>query len=143
MYEYSLSSYMSVFMNALNTSKKDNILNNRLRNIKEKLTQLVYDFTCMGIFESHKLMYSFQMVTMIMDGNNELNKTELDFFLKGNTSLDIVETKKPYKWLTDNGWKDIQKLVTLGKVWEDFIENLMARGSAWKDFFDHEAPETL
>ena len=59
MYEYSLSSYMTVFMNALTTSRKDNILNNRLRNIKEKLTMLVYDFACMGIFEKHKLMYSF------------------------------------------------------------------------------------
>jgi len=38
-------------MNALQTSRKDNILNNRLRNIKEKLTQLVYEFVCMGIFE--------------------------------------------------------------------------------------------
>ena len=59
MYEYSLSSYMTVFMNALMTSRKDNILNNRLRNIKDKLTMLVYEFTCMGIFEVHKLMYSF------------------------------------------------------------------------------------
>jgi dynein heavy chain, axonemal len=59
MYEYSLSSYMSVFMNSLKLSRKDSILQNRLRNIKEKLTMLVYDFTCMGIFEKHKLMYSF------------------------------------------------------------------------------------
>ena len=28
---------MSVFMNALTSSRKDNILNNRLRSIKEKL----------------------------------------------------------------------------------------------------------
>jgi hypothetical protein len=28
------------------------------------------------------------MTTMIMDGEGELNKTELDFFLKGNTSLE-------------------------------------------------------
>lgn len=98
---------MTVFMNALTTSRKDNILNNRLRNIKEKLTQLVYDFACMGIFEKHKLMYSFQMVTMIMDGDKQLNKIELDFFLKGNTSLDPVEMRKPYTWLSDNGWKDI------------------------------------
>jgi dynein heavy chain len=107
MYEYSLSSYMTVFMNSLSTSRKDNILQNRLRNIKDKLTMLVYDFTCMGIFEKHKLMYSFQMVTMIMDGDNSLNKVELDFFLKGNTSLDPVEQKKPATWLSDNGWKDI------------------------------------
>jgi dynein heavy chain len=31
MYEYSLGSYMAVFMNALETSRKDNILANRLR----------------------------------------------------------------------------------------------------------------
>jgi dynein heavy chain len=59
MYEYSLGSYMTVFMNALETSRKDNILANRLRIIKEKLTMLVYDFACMGIFESHKLTFSF------------------------------------------------------------------------------------
>jgi dynein heavy chain len=47
------------------------------------------------------------MVTMIMDGDKSLNKIELDFFLKGNTSLDAVEMKKPYTWLSDNGWKDI------------------------------------
>lgn len=59
MYEYSLSSYMTVFMNALQQARGDNIVQNRIRNIKDKLTQLVYDFTCMGIFEKHKLMYSF------------------------------------------------------------------------------------
>lgn len=107
MYEYSLNSYMTVFMNALAVSRKDTILSNRLRNIKEKLTQLVYDFICMGIFEKHKLMYSFQLVTMIMDGDDKLNKIELDFFLKGNTSLEEVEAKKPYLWLSANAWKDI------------------------------------
>lgn len=124
MYEYSLNSYMAVFMNALNLAKKDNILNNRLRNITDKLTQLVYDFTCMGIFEVHKLMYSFQMVTMIMDGDEVLDHVELDFFLKGNTSLDAVEAKKPYKWVSENGWKDMQKLNTLNKTWEGIIEHL-------------------
>lgn len=59
MYEYSLNSYMTVFMNALESSRKDNILANRLRIIKDRLTILVYDFACMGIFERHKLTFSF------------------------------------------------------------------------------------
>jgi len=143
MYEYALNSYMTVFMNALNTSKKDNILKNRLKNIKDKLTQLVYEFTCMGIFETHKLMYSFQMVTMIMDGDDILNKVELDFFLKGNTSLDIVDVKKPYSWLSENGWKDIQKLNGLEPIWDGFTENLLKNPKEWKDFFDHESPEMV
>lgn len=109
MYEYSLSSYLTVFMNALSTSKKDNVLQARIRFIIEKLTQLVYEFTCMGIFEKHKLMFSFQMTTMIMDGEDELNREEMDFFLKGNTSLDAVESN-PLKWLATAGWKDAIKL---------------------------------
>jgi len=51
-------------------SKKDNVLPARLRMIKDKLTQLFYEFVCMGIFESHKLIFSFQMTTMIMDGDS-------------------------------------------------------------------------
>ena len=50
------------------------------------------------------------MVTMIMDGSDELNKIELDFFLNGNVSLDAVESKKPYVWISENGWKDMQRL---------------------------------
>ena len=65
------------------------------------------------------------MVTMIMDGDKSLNKIELDFFLKGNSSLDTVEMKKPYSWLSENGWKDIQKLETLGEVWNGLIQNLL------------------
>jgi dynein heavy chain len=144
MYEYSLNSYMTVFMNALNTSKKDNILKNRLKNIKDKLTQLVYEFTCMGIFEAHKLMYSFQMVTMIMDGDGLLNQIELDFFLKGNTSLEVVDAKKPFSWMTDNAWKDIQKLNGLEPgVWDGLTENLVKNAKEWKEFFDQEAPEMV
>lgn len=47
------------------------------------------------------------MVTMIMDGDDCLNRVELDFFLKGNTSLDTSEMKKPFLWISENAWKDI------------------------------------
>lgn len=141
MYEYSLASYMTVFHKAIDTSRPDSILVNRLRIIKDRLTQLVYDFTCMGIFERHKLMYSFQMITMIMDGDNVLNKIELDFFLKGNTSLDEVERRKPYAWITDNGWKDMQKLDTLGDSWNGLVHSIESSHDAWKDFYDLAAPE--
>jgi dynein heavy chain len=116
MYEYSLNSYMTVFLNALATSKKDNVLQARLRFIMDKVTSMVYDFTCMGIFEKHKLMFSFQMCTMIQDGDSTLNKKEFDFFLKGNTSLDEVENK-PNSWISANGWKDACQTENLGDIW--------------------------
>ena len=78
---------------------------------------------------------------MIMDGDDKLNNIELDFFLKGNTSLDAVEVKKPYDWITDNSWKDMQRLDGLNESWEGFINNLKTNGKAWRDWYDEEQPE--
>ena len=86
----------------------------------------VFDFTCMGIFERHKIMFSLQMTLMIMDGENELNHIELDFFLKGNTALEEASQRKPYKWINDRGWKDISKLVGLNETWSNFILDLQS-----------------
>lgn len=65
MYEYSLSAYLQVFNQSLRDARKDTILESRLRNIIDKMTNNVYDYTCLGIFEIHKLMFAFQMTIMI------------------------------------------------------------------------------
>jgi len=56
---------------------------------------------------------------MIMDGDSTLDKKELDFFLKGNTSLDEID-RNPIKWLEESGWKNSFKLDSLGGVWAGF-----------------------
>lgn len=61
MYEYSLASFLTVFTNTLATSKRDASLEGRLRNIIEAATYDVYCYTCLGLFERHKLMFSFQV----------------------------------------------------------------------------------
>lgn len=68
------------------------------------------------------------MTTMIMDGDGDLNKIELDFFLKGNTSLDAVARVKPFAWLSTNGWKDLQRLVTLGASWTNIVTDIENNG---------------
>lgn len=83
------------------------------------------------------------MTTMIMDGDGELNKIELDFFLKGNTSLDAVQRPKPFVWLSANGWKDLQRLQNLGEVWKTIIDDLENNGKAWEAWYDLEAPEQV
>jgi dynein heavy chain len=94
----------------------------------------------MGIFERDKLMFSFQMTTMIMDGDETLNKAELSFFLKGNTSLDEVEAK-PFSWMSNNGWKDAVKLTELGGVWQNFLNDVKNNEKLWKEWYDLEMPE--
>ena len=64
------------------------MLEGRLRNVTEALTYDVYSYTCLGLFEKHKLMFSFQMTIKILEGDNPLDPQFLDFFLKGNLSLE-------------------------------------------------------
>ena len=141
MYEYSLASYLEVFKKALETAKKDQILQNRLRNITITLTTRVYDFTCMGIFERHKLMFSFQMTCMILDEAGELDHAEQEFFLKGNISLEEITRKKPYDWISANGWKDLHKLQQLDDKWKNIIDDVEHNGKEWFKWYNRETPE--
>ncbi|GMH41526.1 hypothetical protein BSKO_09436 [Bryopsis sp. KO-2023] len=154
MYEYSLASFLRVFNNSLATSKKDASLEGRLRNITEASTYDVYNYTCLGLFEKHKLMFSFQMAIKILDGESLLDHCQLDFFLKGNLSLEKSKRRKPFEWFPDQGWEDAIRLVELaGEQAEANQENagaLTLKGLAddiekneipWKDYYGLEAPE--
>ncbi len=48
-----------------------------------------------------------------MEADNKLNHDELDFFIKGNIALEKGARKKPFTWLSDQGWEDIQKLTNV------------------------------
>lgn len=61
MYEYSLASFLVVFNGSLHNSRRDASIEGRLRNIIDTLTYDVYAYTCLGLFERHKLMLSFQV----------------------------------------------------------------------------------
>eukprot|EP00750_Incisomonas_marina_P009230 INCI15857.2.p1 GENE.INCI15857.2~~INCI15857.2.p1 ORF type:complete len:4529 (-),score=890.01 INCI15857.2:58-13644(-) len=143
MYETSLASFLVVFVQALAKSKKDNMVEQRLVYIIDKATDMVYDYACTGVFEKHKLMFSFQMTCMIMEGEDELDREALNFFLKGDTSLEQPEQGKPFDWLSDGGWKDLLKLQTLNESFSNIITDLVGNGDAWRAWYDLEAPETV
>ncbi|KAF5830619.1 hypothetical protein DUNSADRAFT_14266 [Dunaliella salina] len=151
MYEYSLGSFLSVFNQTLNTSKKDVILENRLHNVIEALTFDIYSYTCLGLFEKHKLMFSFQMTIKILEGETPLDSNFIDFFLKGNLSLEKARRLKPYEWLPDQGWQDLTRLVQIGSSKLNasgkvhplarLADDIEADEAIWREFYEQEAPE--
>lgn len=143
MYEISLDNFLVVFKTALSTARKDSVLDNRIRNMIDTVMIQIYDYTCTGIFEKHKLMFSFQMTCMIMDGNGTLQKTILDFFLKGDTSLEGVSEKCPVKWLVESGWKDLVCLNGLDEAFSTIVSDLKSKPGVWKEWYDLESPEAV
>ena len=143
MYEYSLVAYTEVFRKAISEAKKDSIPQNRILNMKKEVQKLVYNYVTSGIFETHKLMFSFHMTTSLLFQDDELSRSEFDFFVKGNTSIDENIPQKPESllWITDNGWKDAQALVGLGQTWTSFVDDLTNDSFVWKDWYDDDKPE--
>ncbi|POM59710.1 hypothetical protein PHPALM_31519 [Phytophthora palmivora] len=140
MYEISLASFLTVFHTALETAKRDVVLEKRLRFMVQSITEMMYDYTCTGIFERHKLMFSFQMTCMILSASGDLNRAELDFFLKGDTSLDAASQPKPedITWISGAGWKDLLCLSKLGESESEGGNSVF--GSLMSDFAKKTTP---
>ncbi|XP_071394424.1 dynein axonemal heavy chain 10, partial [Centroberyx affinis] len=142
MYQYSLASYLEVFDFSLRKSLHDSVLPKRLKNIMNTLTHNVYNYGCTGLFERHKLLFSFNMTIKIEQAEGRAPQEELEFFLKGNLSLEKSKCKKPCTWLPDQGWEDIVKLAELfpeqfGSLPDDVEKN----PSDWKSWYDLDGPE--
>ncbi|XP_025020180.1 dynein heavy chain 10, axonemal, partial [Python bivittatus] len=142
MYQYSLAAFLDVFGLSLRKSMPDTILAKRLRNIMDTLTFNIYNYGCTGLFEKHKLLFSFNMTIKIEQADHRVPQEELDFFLKGNISLEKSARKKPGLWLSDQGWEDIIRVSDLfpenfGSLPYDLEENL----SDWKAWYDIDALE--
>lgn len=143
MYQYSLAAFLEVFEFSLRKSMPDAIVLKRLRNIMDTLTHNVYNYGCTGIFEKHKLLFSFQITVKLELDQVHLVQDELDFFIKGNVALEKSKRKKPYQWLPDAGWEDCVRLCdgtpgTFGSLLEDVEKS----EKMWKAWFDLDSPES-
>lgn len=92
MYQYSLASYLEVFEYSLRKATADANLEKRLTNIMHTLTMNVYNYGCTGIFEKHKLLFSFQITVKLEQDRKNVTQEELDFFIKVSFSSDLFDS---------------------------------------------------
>ena len=143
MYQYSLSAYLDVFKFSLKKSLPDGNLQKRLNNMMSTLTRNVYSYGCTGIFEKHKLLFTFQITLKLEMDKGNLTQDELDFFIKGNTSIEAAKRKKPFVWITDVSWQDVTKLVeVIPSKFSSLLEDIEKNESSWKKWVNDETPES-
>lgn len=76
-----------------------------------------------------------------MDNNGDLNVDELNFFLKGDQSLEQVTKVNPTSWMSNQGWKDLLKLTTLSTTFEGLDDLMVTEMTEFKNWYDRENPE--
>lgn len=50
-----------------------------------------FRYTCRGLFERHKLLFSFQMCGKILEAAGKLNMDEYNFFLRGGVVCILLD----------------------------------------------------
>ncbi|XP_063051673.1 dynein axonemal heavy chain 10 [Engraulis encrasicolus] len=137
MYQYSLASYLEVFDFSLRKSLPDSVLPKRLKNIMDTLTYNVYNYGCTGLFERHKLLFSFNLTIKIEQAEDRAPQEELEFFLKGNLSLEKSKRQKPCTWLSDQGWEDLVRLAELfPTTFSSLLDDIESNVAVWKAWCD-------
>jgi dynein heavy chain len=74
-------------------------------------------------------------------GEGGVDPAELDFFLRGNTSLAKAQSEKPIPWISEKGWKDLLLLAGLKADFGKIPSELVSDQANWKVWNDSEAPE--
>lgn len=65
MYQYSLVYVKRLFNSAIEKSKKSKVLEERLDILIDNISRMIYTNVSRGLFEAHKIIYSFLITTSI------------------------------------------------------------------------------
>jgi dynein heavy chain len=148
MYQFSLPSYVALFLTSIERSRdKTGVkpeLSIRLREMIDYHTLAVYKTTCLGLFERHKILLSFQMCTKIMLKDKKIPAVEFAALLSGAKVLDRSDQRNNPSpdWIPITLWDSVCELAKL-EVFEGFEIAFEEKLEAWKAFFMDSAPETL
>ncbi|CAL1538804.1 unnamed protein product [Lymnaea stagnalis] len=143
MYQFSLDSYIDLFTLSIEKSQRSSKLDERISNLNEYHTYAVYRYTCRGLFEKHKLLFSFQMCAKILEHAGKLNMDEYNFFLRGGIVLDREnQMDNPCtNWLSDNSWDNITELDKLTNF-HGIITSFEQYARDWNLWYTSAEPET-
>ncbi|XP_018342049.1 PREDICTED: dynein heavy chain 2, axonemal [Trachymyrmex septentrionalis] len=114
MYQFSLDAYNVLFMLSIDKSPHKINLSERISSLNDYHTYAVYRSMCRGLFEHHKLLFSFHMCVKILDAQGKIIPGEYAFLLRGGIVVDQKnQPDKPVPWLPDETWDNITELEKL------------------------------
>ena len=129
MYQYSLGYFKNLFVLCINQSEKSDDLDKRLATIMDYSTSNIFTNISRGLFEKHKLVFSFMLCAEIMRGRGDINAKTWNYYLRGAGAGDKTRPEKPtLDWLKELTWNNCYDLeVGLADVYEGLTADLVAR----------------
>ena len=119
MYQFSLDAYVDLFNLSIDSSRltggasggQEMTVTKRCEDINTYHTLAVYKYTCRGLFEAHKLLFSLQLCLKIMETQGTINQEEFNFFSLGAGMVDRSQQRpNNTDWLPSSVWDNITEM---------------------------------
>ncbi|PZC80020.1 hypothetical protein B5X24_HaOG215489 [Helicoverpa armigera] len=105
MYQFSLKYFNQIFNQVIEKSEKCDVLETRLDILRREITLSVYRNVSRGLFERHKLVFSFLLNMAIYLDAGLVSPEQWNFILRGPAGTIVVPPKKPLiEALTEQMW---------------------------------------
>ncbi|KAG5682932.1 hypothetical protein PVAND_012250 [Polypedilum vanderplanki] len=120
MYQVSLQFFTQIFCSVIEEEAPKMPFEERLKFLLRREIKAIYLNICRGLFERHKLIYSFLLATTIQKHDKYLNDSELDYLLRGDSRVsDATIPEKPHNFykISEKQWN---ACIYLQDEFEDF-----------------------
>ena len=141
MYQYSLLWFTQLFVLAIKESEPASDLEQRLKNLNDAFTFILYENVCRSLFEKHKLLFSFMLCIKILQSHNLVDGDEWRFLISGfTTSASVVKENPAPSWLTEKSWSELTALASLTNF-TSLCDHFTTNTKEWKLLFDNPSPQ--
>ena len=151
MYQFSLAYFLRLFNRCIDDSEKADELGARLQHLQDYLTSAVYSNVCRGLFEAHKLIFSFLMTVQILRARGEVDTADWLTLLRGPgmTSAPAHLPNPNPKLISQAGWNLLYHLDSVlsgqfaglaSEVSSAFGGGTAAQSAPWKQWATCDEP---
>lgn len=143
MYQYSLDYVKKLFSEAIKSSEKNDELAIRIQILIESITKSIYNNICRGLFENHKMIYSFLICTSIERNKSIISSSNWNFLLRGADMYD--KSDQPHNplpaLLKETSWNLAYAFeLSHGERLEGLCTSFKTKSKSWNDYATSEDP---